>query len=37
MRSLLLAWALTVPVCVLLGAGTFALLLYLTLQVSGLR
>ncbi|MGA2081935.1 MAG: inorganic phosphate transporter [Holophaga sp.] len=35
-RSLLLAWVLTVPVCVLLGAGTFALGLYVLLHVSGL-
>ena len=36
-RGLLLAWVLTVPVCILLGAGTFALGLYLTLHVFGLR
>ena len=29
LRNLLLAWVLTLPVCVLLGAGTFAAGLYL--------
>lgn len=28
LRNLLLAWVLTLPVCVLLGAGTFAAGLY---------
>jgi PiT family inorganic phosphate transporter len=36
-KSLLLAWVLTVPVCVFLGASTFALGLYLTLHVFGLK
>jgi PiT family inorganic phosphate transporter len=36
-RSLLLAWVLTVPVCMVLGAGSFALGLYLTLHVFGLQ
>jgi PiT family inorganic phosphate transporter len=37
LRNLLLAWVLTLPVCVLLGATTFAAGLYLVLNVSGLR
>ncbi|MDR3672174.1 MAG: inorganic phosphate transporter [Holophaga sp.] len=36
-RSMLLAWILTVPVCVFLGASTFALGLYLALHVFGLQ
>jgi PiT family inorganic phosphate transporter len=36
-RSMLLAWLLTLPVCVFLGASTFALGLNLVLHVSGLR
>ncbi len=37
LRNLLLAWVLTLPVCVLLGATTFAAGLYLVLNVFGLR
>ncbi len=35
MRNILLAWVLTLPVCVLLGAGIFSALLYLILHVFG--
>ena len=37
MRNILLAWVLTLPVCVLLGAGVFSASLYLLLHVFGLR
>jgi inorganic phosphate transporter, PiT family len=37
LRNLLLAWVLTLPVCVLLGATTFSAGLYVVLHVSGLR
>jgi PiT family inorganic phosphate transporter len=37
LRNLLLAWVLTLPVCVLLGAGLFSFSLYLLLNVLGLR
>jgi PiT family inorganic phosphate transporter len=37
MRNILLAWVLTLPVCVLLGAGIFSASLYLLLHVFGLR
>jgi len=37
MRNILLAWVLTLPVCVLLGAATFSGTLYLMLHVFGLR
>ena len=37
LRNLLLAWVLTLPVCVLLGARTFAAGLYLVLHVFGVR
>ena len=37
LRNLLLAWVLTLPVCVLLGASTFAAGLYLVLHVFGVR
>jgi PiT family inorganic phosphate transporter len=36
-RNLLLAWVLTLPVCVLLGATMFAASLYLFLHVLGLK
>jgi len=36
-RSLLLAWVLTLPVCVLLGALLFAASFYLFLNIFGLR
>jgi PiT family inorganic phosphate transporter len=35
MRNILLAWVLTLPVCVLLGAGIFSATLYLILHVFG--
>ena len=37
LRNLVLAWVLTLPVCVLLGAGLFAFGLYLLLNVFGLH
>lgn len=37
LRNLLLAWVLTLPVCVLLGAGTFAAGLYVVLHVIGVK
>jgi len=37
LRNILLAWVLTLPVCVLLGAGVFSAMLYLLLNVFGLR
>jgi PiT family inorganic phosphate transporter len=37
LRNLLLAWVLTLPVCVLLGATFFSAGLYVVLHVSGLR
>jgi PiT family inorganic phosphate transporter len=36
-RNVLLAWVLTLPVCVLLGATTFAAGLYLVFHVLGMR
>ena len=36
-RNLCLAWILTLPVCVLLGASLFAASLYLFLHVLGLK
>jgi PiT family inorganic phosphate transporter len=37
LRNLLLAWVLTLPVCALLGAGTFSLGLYIVLHWSGVN
>ncbi len=37
LRNILLAWVLTLPVCMLLGAGLFAFGLYLVFNVLGLR
>ena len=37
LRNLLLAWVLTLPVCALLGAMTFALGLFIVLHVLGLK
>lgn len=37
LRNLVLAWVLTLPVCALLGALTFALGLYVVLNVMGLK
>lgn len=37
LRNLLLAWVLTLPVCVLLGAGTFAAGLVIVFNVLGLK
>ena len=36
-RSLLLAWVLTLPVCIFLGALTFSMGLYFVLNVLGLK
>ena len=36
-RNLLLAWVLTLPVCVLLGATIFAASLYVILHFFGLK
>ncbi len=37
MRNILMAWVLTLPVCVILGAATFSASLYLLAHVVGLR
>ena len=37
LRNLLMAWVLTLPVCVLLGAGLFSFSLYILLNVLGLK
>jgi PiT family inorganic phosphate transporter len=37
LRNLLLAWVLTLPVCVILGAATFSAGLFLTLHVFGVK
>ena len=37
LRNILLAWVLTLPVCMLLGAGLFAFGLYLVFNVLGLH
>jgi inorganic phosphate transporter, PiT family len=37
LRNLLLAWVLTLPVCVLLGAGTFSAGLYIVFNILGLK
>ena len=37
LRNILLAWVLTLPVCVLLGAGLFAAGLFLVFNVLGLK
>jgi PiT family inorganic phosphate transporter len=34
LRNLLLAWVLTLPVCVLLGAGLFSFGLYVVFQLG---
>ena len=36
-RSLLLAWALTLPVCILLGSVTFSAGLFFVFNVLGLK
>jgi phosphate/sulfate permease len=35
LRNILLAWVLTIPVCVLLGAATFGAALFVVLNVLG--
>ena len=37
LRNILLAWVLTLPICVLLGAGIFSAFLFLLLHVVGMR
>lgn len=37
LRNILLAWVLTLPICVLLGAGIFSATLYILFHVFGLR
>ncbi len=37
LRNLLLAWVLTLPVCVLLGAATFSAGLYIVFNILGMR
>lgn len=37
LRNILLAWVLTLPVCVLLGAGIFSAALYVVFHVFGLK
>lgn len=37
LRNIVLAWVLTLPICVLLGAGIFSASLYVILHVFGLR
>jgi inorganic phosphate transporter, PiT family len=37
LRNLLLAWVLTLPVCILLGAGLFSAGLYIVFNVFGLK
>jgi PiT family inorganic phosphate transporter len=35
LRNILLAWVLTIPVCVLLGAATFSAALFVVFNVLG--
>ena len=37
LRNILLAWVLTLPVCMLLGAGLFAAGLFIVFRVLGLH
>ena len=37
LRNLLIAWVLTLPVCIFLGASLFSFALYLLLHVLGLK
>ena len=37
LRNILLAWVLTLPICVLLGAGIFSASLYLIFHLSGIH
>lgn len=37
LRNIILAWVLTLPVCVLLGAGIFSASLYVILHIFGLK
>jgi len=37
LRNILLAWVLTLPICVLLGAGIFSGYLLLLLRVFGMN
>jgi len=36
-RNILLAWLLTLPICVVLGAGIFSAVVYMLLHVFGIR
>ncbi len=36
-RNILLAWLLTLPICVVLGAGIFSAIVYMLLHVFGIR
>jgi PiT family inorganic phosphate transporter len=36
-RNIILAWVLTLPVCVLMGAALFGASLYFVLHVLGVR
>lgn len=37
LRNILLAWVLTLPVCVVLGAGIFSASLFIIFHVAGVR
>lgn len=37
LRNIMLAWVLTLPVCVLLGAGLFSFSFYVVFHVLGIR
>jgi PiT family inorganic phosphate transporter len=37
MRNILMAWVLTLPVCVLLGAGIFSFSFYVIFHIFGVR
>jgi PiT family inorganic phosphate transporter len=37
LRNLLLAWVLTLPVCVLLGAATFSAGLFIVFNLLGMK
>jgi len=37
LRNIVLAWVLTLPICVLLGASLFSFSLFILLRVFGVR
>jgi PiT family inorganic phosphate transporter len=37
MRNILMAWVLTLPVCVLLGAGIFSFSFYVIFHILGMH